>query len=173
MSDTIHGILPNIYSKEKFVSVLNKIRNQHIVEENIYNAFYSGYGSIEYPNVTEDLLVKSLEIMFMDYGGLISSFIYDYNFCCEDDTCITITESDKKTGKTTKYLISSAEELYDYLIATLFVKLLNMALHDKENQNKEESNNGNIDDFVNVFNAIYGGSKKKGSGEQDDLCDCK
>lgn len=158
-SDTVHGIIPNIFSKEKFVYIINIIKKQHKIDDDIYNSFYCYGGAIDYPSgFIEDQLVKSLEIMFMD-NGVISSFIYDYNFCDNEEMKIEInTTNDNKTD-TAMYKICDAETLYDYLIDNM--KISFDYIFDsikKEEENNKKYDTATIENFVKIFESVYGGS---------------
>lgn len=167
MSDTVRGIFPNTFSKEKFVSVINKIKSYHDFEDDLYHVFDKVGGSIEYPCDMEDTLVKTLEMMFMDDTGIISDFIYDYGFCLADGIQIEIIE---KYDDGTPYIcnICNAEDLYDYLIRDMICKFDierdKAKFADVRSDSTSNSKEQHTDDFVKIYNTVYK-DNKEGSGE--------
>jgi len=167
MSDTVRGIFPNTFSKEKFVSVMNKIKSYHDFEDDLYHVFDKVGGSIEYPCDMEDTLVKTLEMMFMDDTGIISDFIYDYGFCLADGIQIEITETNAD-GTQYEFKICNSEDLYDYLVKDMICKFEAERNKSKCADAKPEDGDHNqeqyTDDFVKIYNTVYK-DNKEGSGE--------
>ena len=135
--DTVHGIIPNIHSKEKFVSIINLIKKQHDINDDIYKAFHKYGGDIFYPDDRiEDALVKSLEAMFLS-NGVIGSFVYEYDFCKESNFTVFeyLEEEEEEENKDSDgntydnrktFTISDAESLYDYLIYNMRKVIINL-----------------------------------------------
>lgn len=179
MSDTIYGIFPNIYSKEKFVSVLNGIKKQHQFEDDIYKVLNKYDGGVDIVDYTEDLVVRLLEVMYMDYYGLISSFIYDYNFCEDDEIVIVFSDKNGKYDKdyidlntlkedlndgAMQVRITNAEDLYLFLVEDMVEKLRgDVGVH---NHNTDSASN-NIEAFAKLYEAIYSKEERDVNDDKD------
>ena len=160
-NSVIHGIFPNIYSKEKFASISGFIKKHHDMEQDIYNVFYNHGGNIDYPDgIIEDQLVKALEMMFMDDNCIISSYIYDYDFCEEFELIIyekdngdIDDDNNDSNANIKKYVINNTYVLYDYLVQHMIERLGELSSCDTVKV-KFDSDIG-IDNFVKLFKSIY------------------
>lgn len=100
-------------SKEEFIDYINFIKERREKEEKFINALENlsedTYCDCYLYNEYEDKLVKLLEITLEDFSHEISYFLYDCNY---------LNKFDKKRCPkiNNKYLYTSVETLYDYLI---------------------------------------------------------
>lgn len=107
-------------SKEKFVSIINEMKELHEMEDKINNLGRNcsndsirDFGFFSYMTCQDDTILDLLCTIFNDHD-IISWWIYDLEFGNRyTDGCIT-----EDNGKTIIDL-STAEKLYDYLIKNM------------------------------------------------------
>lgn len=107
-------------SKEKFVSIINEMKELHDIEDKINdlsrecnNDSIRDFGFFSYMTCQDDIILDLLCTIFNDHD-IISWWIYDLDFGrAYKDGCIT-----ENNGNTIIDL-STSDKLYDYLIKNM------------------------------------------------------
>lgn len=109
------------FQKERFIKILNKLREASDLVDRVNDLFAGSRGEVDCSPCNgaalqishEFIVVELLSYIMQDHGAQIEHFVYETDFGRKPDE---LTDG-QRTVK-----LSTAEELYDYLMNNIFVE---------------------------------------------------